>query len=314
MRGASVELTSDIGGSRVAQRLVYGADYSTTLQEGVRDGTVPPAGETFPTHAFPTTDYRLAGAFIQDEITFANGKVSVYPALRWDHFELEPRNDALFVSGTASSQSDSHVSPKLGLLVRLTNRVNLFANAAGGFKAPAPSQVNNGFSNPVQFYASRSNPDLKPETSETFEAGIKVHEGRWTGSLAAFTGRYDDFIDQVQVGGAGTALDPTIYQYVNVADVKIRGVEATTKLQIVTGLSLVVSGSYARGDSKTDGVERPLASIELDEMGSGLDWRQPGGRFGAAAVGVFRRQVGFALRARHAPAAASCRSRSRLSI
>jgi hemoglobin/transferrin/lactoferrin receptor protein len=34
----------------------------------VRDGTVPPAGETFPTRAFPTTDYTLAGAYAQDEI------------------------------------------------------------------------------------------------------------------------------------------------------------------------------------------------------------------------------------------------------
>src|SRR6185369_14083479 len=127
------------------------------------------AGETFPTHAFPSTDYRLAGAFIQDEITFARGKVSLYPALRWDHFEIDPRNDALFVSGTAASQSASHISPKLGLLVRVTERIKLYANAAGGFKAPAPSQVNNGFSNPVSNYTSRSNPDLDPETSDTFE-------------------------------------------------------------------------------------------------------------------------------------------------
>ncbi len=30
-------------------------------QEGMRDGTVPPAGEAFPTRAFPNTDFTLAG-------------------------------------------------------------------------------------------------------------------------------------------------------------------------------------------------------------------------------------------------------------
>jgi len=282
VRGASLELTSLLGGPEgVTHRFVYGADYSTTDQRGVRDGTVPPVGETFPTHAFPDTDYDLAGAFVQDEITFARGKVSLYPALRWDHFELDPRNDPLFVSGTASSQSDSHVSPKLGLLVRMAERVNLFANAAAGFKAPAPSQVNNGFTNPVMAYMSLSNPDLDPETSRTFEAGVRVHGGLWNGSLTGFTGKYEDFIEQVQVSGSFTPTDPAVYQYVNLSGVKIHGVEAKSELQLVRGLSFTTVVSYAHGNSESDGVETPLASVEPLKWVAGLDWTAPGNRFGA---------------------------------
>ena len=286
VRGASTELTSDIGGQAIQHRFIYGADYSTTLQEGIRDGTVPPAGETFPTHAFPTTDYRLAGVFLQDDITFAGGKVSLYPALRWDRFELAPRNDALFVSGTPASQSDSHLTPKLGLLVRLTNRLNVFANAAAGFKAPAPSQVNNGFTNPVSNYQSLSNPDLDPETSRTFEVGVRVHGGRWTGSLAGFTGRYEDFIEQIQVSGSFTPTDPAIYQYVNLSGVKVRGVEARTEVQLTPGLSFTASASYSRGDSEVNGVETPLTSIEPLKWVTGLDWNAPGGRYGTQLVAV----------------------------
>ncbi|WP_431265346.1 TonB-dependent receptor plug domain-containing protein [Roseateles chitinivorans] len=50
------------------QRLSYGIDLSRNTIEGVRDGTVPPAGETFPSKPFPDTKYTLAGAFVQDEI------------------------------------------------------------------------------------------------------------------------------------------------------------------------------------------------------------------------------------------------------
>jgi hemoglobin/transferrin/lactoferrin receptor protein len=286
VRGGSIELTSDLGGDGITHRFIYGIDYSTTLQEGVRDGTVPPAGETFPTHAFPTTDYRLAGVFVQDEITFANGKVSLYPALRWDYFEIEPRNDALFVSGTPASQSDSHLTPKLALLVRVTNRVNVFANAAAGFKAPSPSQVNNGFTNPVSNYQSLSNPDLDPETSETFEVGVRLHGGRWTGSLAGFTGRYEDFIEQTQVAGSFTPTDPAVYQYINLAGVKIRGVEARTELDLVAGLSLTASASYSRGESDSGAAQTPLTSIEPLKWVAGLDWNPTNDRYGAQLVAV----------------------------
>jgi outer membrane receptor protein involved in Fe transport len=36
-------------------------------------------------------------------------------------------------------------------------------------QGPLPVQVNNGFANLISNYMSISNPDLKPETSETFE-------------------------------------------------------------------------------------------------------------------------------------------------
>ena len=53
----------------------------------------------------------LAGVFVQDELTFANGRVSVYPALRWDYYKIDPENDPLFTSGPATGQDDSKVSP-----------------------------------------------------------------------------------------------------------------------------------------------------------------------------------------------------------
>jgi hemoglobin/transferrin/lactoferrin receptor protein len=284
VRGLVVELTSALDAGGLAHRFVYGADYSTTRQEGTRDGTVPPVGETFPTHAFPTTDYRLAGVFVQDEITF--GRVSVYPAVRWDSFEISPQNDPLFFAGPAARQSDSHVTPKLGMLMRLTERVNLFANAAAGFKAPAPSQVNNGFANPVQNYRSISNPDLKPETSRSLEAGMRVHGGRWSGSVAAFTGKYDDFIEQVQIAGSFTPTDPAQYQYINLSGVDIHGVEGKAQITLGRGFGFTAAASYARGESREDGTETALPSIEPLKIVSGLDWASANDRYGAELFAV----------------------------
>jgi hemoglobin/transferrin/lactoferrin receptor protein len=292
--GAALELKSQAVFAGVTHKFVWGGDASLTRQQGVRDGTVPPAGETFPTRAFPTTDYALAGAYAQDEV--AVGPVTFYPAVRFDYYKLEPKTDALFTANVPSSQSESHVSPKLGVVWKATDLVTIFANAATGFKAPSPSQVNNGFANLASNYMSISNPDLKPETSETFEAGIRLNRPTWNASVTGFTGQYDDFIEQVQVRGTFTASDPAVYQYINLAKAEISGAEAKFVTELGAGFTLQGAASYARGNSETNGVKTPLASIDPVKLVAGLSWRDPDGRFGGTlnAVHATKKSAGRA--------------------
>jgi hemoglobin/transferrin/lactoferrin receptor protein len=281
VRGANVQLTSGFTTGSVEHDLVYGLDYSTTRTESVRNGTVPPIGESFPSHGFPTTDHVLAGAFVQDEIRV--GRWSFYPALRYDYYEIDPQDDPLFVAAAPAGQDDTHLTPKLGVVFQVNGQVNLFANAAAGFKAPAPSQVNNGFTNPIANYRSESNPDLQPETSETIELGARVRGGRWSGTVAAFAGRYDDFIEQVQTGGTFAPDDPAVFQYVNLTEAKIYGAEASARVELGAGFAVNAAASFARGDSKLDGVETPLPSIDPFKLVSGLEWHDSADRVGAQA-------------------------------
>lgn len=282
--GAALELHSDavIGG--LTHKFVWGGDASITRQEGVRDGTIPPAGEVFPTRAFPTTDYTLAGAYAQDEI--AVGPVTFYPAVRFDYYKLEPKKDALFTANVPASQSESHVSPKLGVVWKATDLVTVFANAAAGFKAPSPSQVNNGFANLVSNYMSISNPDLKPETSETFELGFRLNRPTWNASVTGFTGKYDDFIEQVQVRGTFTSADPAVYQYINQSKAEISGAEARFVTELGGGFTLQGAASYARGNSENNGKKAPLVTIDPVKLVAGVSYRDPAGRFGGALNAV----------------------------
>jgi hemoglobin/transferrin/lactoferrin receptor protein len=283
--GAALELKSHFATGSIEHRLAYGGDYSVTHQDGIRDGTIPPVGETFPTRAFPTTDYTLAGAFVQDEISFLEGRLTAYPALRYDHYKLEPKtNDPLFTALAPASQSDSHVSPKIGLVFKATPQIGLFLNYGAGFKAPAPSQVNNGFANLVSNYRSVSNPALRPETSTTLEGGVRVHGAAWKASATAFTGDYDNFISQVQVGGTFTPSDPAIYQFVNLGKVKISGIEARAEATLGSGFSANFAAAYARGTSTTAGVSSPLDSVDPLKIVAGLSWRDREGRFGGQVI------------------------------
>jgi hemoglobin/transferrin/lactoferrin receptor protein len=282
--GAALELHSDATIGGVTNKFVWGGDASITRQEGVRDGTVPPAGEVFPTRAFPTTDYTLAGAYAQDEVAF--GPVTFYPAVRFDYYKLEPKKDALFTANVPASQSESHVSPKLGVVWKATDLVTVFANAAAGFKAPSPSQVNNGFANLVSNYMSISNPDLKPETSETFELGLRLNRPTWNASVTGFTGKYDDFIEQVQVRGTFTPADPAVYQYINQSKAEISGAEARFITELGRGFTLQGAASYARGNSENNGRKAPLVTIDPVKLVAGLSYRDPAGRFGGALSAV----------------------------
>lgn len=283
--GLGVQLNSGFATGAVDHWLSYGVDASRTRQEGVRDGTVPPAGESFPTKAFPTTDYTLAGLYVQDELLLLNERLRLYPALRYDYYRIEPKNDPLFTASVAAGQNDTHVTPKLGVVLQATNAVNLFAHYGAGYKAPTPSQVNTGFTNVVSNYRSQSNPDLKPETSVTLEAGVRLKTRSFSAGLNGFKARYRDFIEQVQIGGNFTAANPAVYQYINLNRADIHGAELTGEAPLNWGLDIQVAASYTRGDyTGSGGAERPLNSVEPWKLVAGLKWRSPAQRVGAQLI------------------------------
>jgi hemoglobin/transferrin/lactoferrin receptor protein len=285
--GAAGEARLAFATGRFRHGAVLGGDYSKTRVEGVRDGTVPPAGETFPTRAFPPTDFQLAGLFIADEISMGEGRFTLFPALRWDWYDLAPEVDALTPQFPARGQSDSRLSPKLGAVARLDGGVSLFANWAQGFKAPAPGQVNQFFENltsPFFAYRTLPNPDLRPETSSTFEAGLRLRAGPVRAQLTGYRGRYRDFISQEQVGGRGTIADPIIFQFVNLSSVRIHGVEGQVELRAASGLSGDLAFATARGRVEDARGELPLISIDPARVVSGLGWRDPADRFGAQLI------------------------------
>ncbi|WP_431259015.1 TonB-dependent hemoglobin/transferrin/lactoferrin family receptor [Roseateles chitinivorans] len=257
-----IGLSSQAQTQLASQRLSYGIDISRNTIEGLRDGTVPPQGETFPNKPFPDTKYTLAGAFIQDEIEA--GDFTIIPALRFEHYKLSP-DGAGYTAPAGSplvSLSDQAVTPRLGLIWRASPLVQPYVQWAKGFRAPTPDQVNNGFSNPAQMYRSIGNPDLKAEHADSVELGLRgklAETLRW--QLSAYDNRYRDFISQEIVGGDGLT-SPLIFQYVNLADARIKGVEARFIWDLMPGLNLNASVAKSRGHSTENGVETPLDSVQ----------------------------------------------------
>lgn len=289
--GYAADATKTLSFAGIEHRLTFGGDWSETTQEGIRDGTVPPAGETFPSSPFPKTNYTLAGLFLQDEISLLDGSLKIIPALRWDSYDLSTVSDPLY-TGARADQSDDHLSPKIGVVWWSSPTFGLFANWAEGFKAPTPSQVNNGFSNLAFGYVSASNPDLAPETSRSFEVGLRTRDlplfgGRFGGQIVAFQSDYQDFISQQVVSGSFTPADPAVYQFVNFTEVEINGLEAKADLFWDNGLSARFAAAYADGEITDPLGTRTLDTIDPIKVVLGLGYDDPTGRFGGQLIGTW---------------------------
>ena len=283
--GVTGEVRSSFALGGIRNRFALGGDVSWTRQEGLRDGTFPGRGESFPTRAFPVTDFTLGGLFLSNEITLFDGALTLFPALRFDFYDLNPTDDPLLTSFRPAAQSDSRLSPKFGATVKLAPDVVLFGNYAQGFLAPTPSQVNNFFEFIAGGYTSIPNPDLRPETSESFEAGARYVGDIFSLQVTGFRGDYDNFISQQVVRGGFTPQNPAIFQFVNFAAARIEGFEARGEMTLPSGWNARLAMAYANGDTvDLAGRRVPLDTIDPFNIVASLGYRAPSGRFGAELI------------------------------
>lgn len=285
--GLVAEARSEFSTGNTGHVLAYGGDISWTRQEGLRDGVEPPFGEVFPTRAFPATDFMLGGVYLADQVSLLDGRLEIFPAVRFDFYELDPTLDPLLSGFTGEGQSGSRLSPKIGLTYDLTDHVLAFANYGQGFRAPTPSQVNNFFENLAYGYTSAPNADLGPERSESYEAGLRFLGDNVTASVTAFRADYSDFISQEVVGGSFTPSDPAIYQFVNLDSVRIEGIEARASLDLDNGLFGRVAAAYADGNLRDPAGDQPLSTIDPFSMVAGFGYRAPDGRFGGELIATY---------------------------
>ena len=278
----NLNLRKAISGATVDHALAYGVNYDDTHTERPRNrceqalatgattcsiSAYPFAQpEVFPNKTFPDSTTKRFGVYLQDEISLADGALTLIPGVRYDRYQLDPRVDAL-LDGTGDIEQyggfrvtavdESQVSLSFGALYDFNETYSLFAQYAEGYRPPNFDESNQAFVNLGFGYATVPNPALRAESSEGFELGLRASLDNAYLSLALYNNRYQDFIESSFVG---MHENISLFQDQNLGSVEIRGVEATANVYLNPQWRLRGSLAYAHGDNNASGT--PLDSID----------------------------------------------------
>jgi hemoglobin/transferrin/lactoferrin receptor protein len=300
--GGEMIFEKNLSTKSTSQQLVYGMEIDRVTTNEFRDGILTNLttgttsnviiGETFPVRDFPESKTVSYGLYIQDEISpFANG-LTIIPGLRYDYYDLDAKADAVFVEDNPDTMvtdaSAGRLSPKLGMLLALGEDWTLFAQYAHGFRAPPFDDINIGFTIPLFGFKAIPNPDLKPETSNGIELGLRFAGENSSGSFVTYYNEYDNFIDsRVNLG-----IDPVsgllIFQSLNRDDARIYGAELRTEHDLaaiagwVEGFTLHTALAWTRGDDT--GRDQPLSSVGPPSAVVGLAFDKQSGDWGLEFV------------------------------
>jgi hemoglobin/transferrin/lactoferrin receptor protein len=300
--GGDVQFESNLGGGDVRQKLVYGFDLNATDTSRFRDNTEfnlttgtqtkTVGGEAFPNRTFPKTKTTRFGVYLQNEIELANGRLTIIPAIRYDYYNLNPQtNDPDFIRIGGRVQdvqalTASAISPKVGVVYKVSPSTSITAQYARGFRSPPYDDAAIAFTNFAQIYTVIPNANLKPETGDGIEIGLKTDGGNFKGSLVGFYNRYDNFIDTVALGTtvvSGQTLN--LFQSQNIRGAEIAGVEARGEYKLGSqpgGFSILASAAFAQGTNLE--TNQPLDSINPFKAVLGLRYRASDDRWGTELI------------------------------
>ena len=299
--GFRVQFNKGFEVANTSHQLTYGFDYDESNVETLRTGgtivqaTGAPVFEflPFPTRDFPNSEYTSLGAFVQNDISFLDGRLHIIPALRYDDFELSPSADDIFFSGNPGQPEpegydESQLSAKIGLTFDLSEKWTLFAQFAEGFRAPPINAVNVGFTNLAGGYTTLSNSSLNPESAESMELGLRYVDQAASFEISAYKNEYKDFIEELSLLGFNPVTGLLEFQAINLDEAEINGFEAKASFSLgqiskrLDGFNIRAAYAYSEGDNQED--DQPLNSIDPEQLVLGLGYESSNDRWSVEAL------------------------------
>jgi hemoglobin/transferrin/lactoferrin receptor protein len=265
----------------------------TSLVDGSSSNII--LGEEMPVRDFPNSRTDKIGIWAQDEISLADGRWEVIPALRWDRYDLDPKPDSIWEQDNPDTEvvsvSESRATPRLGVVFHPTGIWSLYGQYSEGFRAPPFEDANIGFDIPLFGFRAIPNPDLKSETSQGLEFGIRRFSGKSRMSFTVFHTDFDDFIESRVLIGRDPDTGDLIFQSRNIDKARIRGVDVRFDQDLsawgenLEGWMVSLAAYWAEGENRVSG--EPLNSIAPPQAVLGLSWLSPGGDWDFALTGTF---------------------------
>ncbi|MDY6933387.1 MAG: TonB-dependent receptor [Spirochaetota bacterium] len=144
------------------------------------------------------------------------------------------------------------LSAAAGLLYSITDHINFLASFSSAFRAPTLEEL---------FYYGavpgggtlEGNPDLDPEISLNYEAGMKIRHSRIVCGISAYLNKINDYIIMAE------SDEPGVMTFSNIGEAEIWGIESSLDFIMSQSWSVFSTLGYTKGEDKTG--DDPLEGI-----------------------------------------------------
>ncbi len=288
----------DLGSTTHA--LTYGFDGDMTTTDYNREDitTNITAGTTTVSRAggfnFADATTIRADAYLQDEIGFFGGRLKIVPGARLSYYSIDPKTDSDYqlVPGAEPRKiTETDLQFKLGTIFEITDTYSVYGQYSQGFKMPTAQQLFQSLDS-LPFFALVPNPDLKPESVDSFEVGFRGDYGsRGYFSVNVFMARYKDFIQNfvdADPTDFGLAPGTNVLTYDNVDRLSLYGIEASAAFQITPSWSTRIGVSYQDGETRDGGVTETYNGALPFQAVTGVRYSDRDLGFDVELVGTFQ--------------------------
>ena len=242
--------------------------------------------------------YPSSGAmYVQDKISSFGLIVNGGIRLDWwfpGKYVDRAVNDTLIVSpglrdkyyhdtfGLFGERGKAHLSPRLGISHPILDNAMLFYSYGHFSKLPQPQRVYAKLNSISQStYQLFGNPDLNPETTVSYELGLRYEVS--TNDVLTVTAYYRDIFDYItalKVTQTGRTTSQTYLMYFNLDYARSRGLELEYKKRAGNFFTADITSSYsiATGKSSSPKDELLVARGQLEERSiteNYLSWDRP---------------------------------------
>ena len=310
MFGGNLQSTNNFKYRGTNQKLTYGIEYNNNDASRTRE-TFTNSAKTGSYKSNPDSDILKLGVYIQDEISLDNW--DVIAGIRYEANNINAKADDLWYASGSQYLSDlkgtvgkpiskdfSNIAPSIAVINKVSDSLNLYGKYSKAFRAPSWEDLN---SSRISIgtranYATIGNPNLRPETGDIYEVGLKGRTEKADFGISTFLNKYNDFLeksandgtlnvmlntrDGSKVGAvnADGSKDIDILRTKNVDSVDIWGIEMDYKYHFSErnkGLSLTTSASLIKGENKTD--NENLDSVNPFTAVTNLEYKFPNNKF-----------------------------------
>ena len=155
--------------------------------------------------------YENPAGFVLGKYGLFNERLILTAGVRYDDYRVNMKES----EGT--SRSRDNFAHQAGVAWQATDFLKLRGSYAEGFRMPSERELAASITSWGTTYIG--NPDLKPESSETYEIGMDLNWKGLNGSLTWFS---TDYTDMIQT----EAIAASTYTYINIGSATVSGIEA----------------------------------------------------------------------------------------